>query len=649
MSSGTPSLASLLSKAALTDHEEILKVANATLKKLKQDTEAQHARVVALLKLDRYEDAVRAVEEGGDNLKAAAGLEYSYALYKVGKLVEAKTVARTLKGRAARFVEAQALYREEEFENVRRIYQELLQDKAASEQADMRINMGAVEAQLLWQDTSNEVEDLRRKKVERADLDAFETAFNAACGCIAKADLRQAEVLLKRAKELCKHSEDLSNLEKEAELLPITVQQLYVLLKLGKIKEAEDIASEIEVTRISDLSTRQIAENNLIAGPNKPSNPFLIHRSVNSTRQPPSSDALFHFQSRPLSSNRYTADLLASKHKGVARSTATAVQAASLPSIDPSITTQSVFNAAAHARDSEPKAAIRKIQPEFQKRPKDIGLLLTLIQLHAQTNNYPSATQLLESFLESSEFEIRYNPGLVAVLTALYKAQNRSTAIRSHLTSAANYWLKQPNDIPQSLFLAAGSTLLTSASPSSSTTAQFIFSALYASNTTSPSFRAGYIASHAFSSPPTNVTPDLLATLPPVSPQISHIDVSKLLAQGIPNPATSAAKTASLKRKAGADKSGGVQKKKKRVRKSRLPKDYVEGREPDPERWLPLRERSGFRPKKGKKGGKKGGGEGGMQGGMGAADVGGAGGGAAAAGGGGGGGGGKKKKGKGKK
>lgn len=248
MSSGTPSLANLLSKSTLTDHEEILRAANATHKKSKQDPEAQHARVVALLKLDRYEDAVRAVEEGGDALKAAAGLEYSYALYKDGKLAQAKAVARTLEGRAARFVEAQALYREEDFENVRRIYQELMQEKNAGEQADMRINIGAVEAQLLWQDTTNEIEDLRRKKVERADLDAFETAFNAACGCIAKADMRQAEVLLKRAKELCKHSEDLSDQEKAAELLPIAVQQLYVLLKLGKIKEAEDTASEIEVT-----------------------------------------------------------------------------------------------------------------------------------------------------------------------------------------------------------------------------------------------------------------------------------------------------------------------------------------------------------------------------------------------------------------
>lgn len=37
------------------------------------------------------------------------------------------------------------------------------------------------------------------------------------------------------------------------------------------------------------------------------------------------------------------------------------------------------------------------------------------------------------------------------------------------------------------------------------------------------------------------------------------------------------------------------------MRKSRLPKNYEQGKAPDPERWLPLRDRSTYRPK-GKKG-----------------------------------------------
>ncbi len=45
--------------------------------------------------------------------------------------------------------------------------------------------------------------------------------------------------------DLCKYSEDLSDEEKAAELLPISVQQLYVLESLGKSDEAQAIASEV--------------------------------------------------------------------------------------------------------------------------------------------------------------------------------------------------------------------------------------------------------------------------------------------------------------------------------------------------------------------------------------------------------------------
>jgi signal recognition particle subunit SRP72 len=52
-------------------------------------------------------------------------------------------------------------------------------------------------------------------------------------------------VCLKRAKDLCNAASDLSESEKQAELMPITVQQVYVLTQLGKIDEAEELATKI--------------------------------------------------------------------------------------------------------------------------------------------------------------------------------------------------------------------------------------------------------------------------------------------------------------------------------------------------------------------------------------------------------------------
>jgi signal recognition particle subunit SRP72 len=105
------SLSTLLRQSSIADHEEVLKSCNAALKKSKNDIQAQHVKVVALLKLDRYDDALRVLEEGGDALKRSASLEYAYSLYRCGKLNDAADVAAGLdSGRGAKHVEAQAVH-----------------------------------------------------------------------------------------------------------------------------------------------------------------------------------------------------------------------------------------------------------------------------------------------------------------------------------------------------------------------------------------------------------------------------------------------------------------------------------------------------------------------------------------------------------
>lgn len=47
--------------------------------------------------------------------------------------------------------------------------------------------------------------------------------------------------------ELCRTSEDLTPEDRAAELLPIAVQQLYVLLRQGKSEEAQSVLEEISV------------------------------------------------------------------------------------------------------------------------------------------------------------------------------------------------------------------------------------------------------------------------------------------------------------------------------------------------------------------------------------------------------------------
>lgn len=64
------------------------------------------------------------------------------------------------------------------------------------EEADIKINASAVNAQLEWAGKGHLAQS---KKPGREDLQAFETAYNTACGCISRGELPQAEICLKRA------------------------------------------------------------------------------------------------------------------------------------------------------------------------------------------------------------------------------------------------------------------------------------------------------------------------------------------------------------------------------------------------------------------------------------------------------------------
>lgn len=110
MTATTKTLSALLQKATIDDHEEILKACNGALKTSRNDPELLHTRVVALLKLERYEDALKALDEQQDRLKGRTQFEKAYSLYKIGHYEDAKATAKSIvSDRGVKHVEAQAV------------------------------------------------------------------------------------------------------------------------------------------------------------------------------------------------------------------------------------------------------------------------------------------------------------------------------------------------------------------------------------------------------------------------------------------------------------------------------------------------------------------------------------------------------------
>ncbi|MCJ1473197.1 Signal recognition particle core component [Lambiella insularis] len=605
MTTGAPALSALLKRTTIDDHEEVLRACNATLKQSKGDLNTEHVRAVALLNLDRYDEAVHAFEKAGDKLKESAQLEHAYALYKSGELREAQRVAKLIPGnRGARHLEAQASYRLEDFFQAVEIYKSLSNGRdssAENEESDLRINSSATDAQLEWK---REGYLVQKKKIEREDLEAFETAYNAACGCVARGELGQGEILLRRAEALCSAADTLTDDERTAELLPIRVQQLYVLSVLGKNEQAETLASEIALQEVPDLSTRQIAQLNKLTASTKPFNPYLSHRIVHSSSELPKSDRLFGFQKSLVSQNELALDLLSSKFAGVRNFTAKYLADHTMPSTSSEVNGMSVANAAAHAQNQLGKLGLKSILPLLEKRPNDVGLILTIIHLYIVTNNHGSAITVLESFLkrldESSspdDQDVRFAPGLVAVMVSLYSIQGRKSHIRTELAKAASYWRHKSKSSPN-LLRAAGLSHLSSANPDDQSAAGNIFENLRNDDPKDRFSIAGYVAAYAMTD--LSKVKSAAEQLTPIARLTAGVDIDALDAAGVPVLPSTAGQSAGKKR--AADDSAKLAK--KRVRKSKLPKDYDPNKTPDPERWLPLRDRSSYRPK-GKKGKQK--------------------------------------------
>ena len=264
-------------------------------------------------------------------------------------------------------------------------------------------------------------------------------------------------------------------------------------------------------------------------------------------------------------------------------------------------TSVSTAHAAAHAQCRLGKLGLKSILPLLEKRPYNVGLVVTVIHLYMLTKNLGAAITVLEALLKRLEDskphqDARYSPGLVAITVSLYAVENRQASIRSELLKAATHWRRKSRR-PQSLLQVAGASLLASEDLKDLDQAGAIFEDLHQQAPENQFHRAGFVA--AFAGSEFQRVEPLVEKLSPVGRLTLGINVSTLEQAGVPQNQS----TASIlsKKRAGGDQ---VKPGKKRVRKSRLPKNLDDAKLPDSERWLPLRDRTTYRPK-GKKGKQK--------------------------------------------
>ena len=357
----------------------------------------------------------------------------------------------------------------------------------------------------------------------------------------------------------------------------------------------------------SDASTKLTATINKFAIKGSPENPYLAHRLVQESPIVPENDRLFEIQKTLVDHNDLSLDLMTFKFNGVKRSTARRIREAPAPTLSTSINSASTANAAAYAQNELGKLGLKSILPLLERRPADVGLLATIVQLYLLTKNHGAAIKVVEAFLKRLEestapadLDVRFAPGLVALAVSLFTIESRRSHIRTELAKAASYWRhrSRPPNPPPALLRFAGLSLLEQGETGDQGEAKSIFETLHKLDAGDKFAAAGLLASSTDSQVHENG--QAAAHLTPISRLTAGINVDALEKAGVAQVAPSI--PVALARKRAAEET--TKPAKKRIRKSRLSKDHDTNKTPDPERWLPLRDRSSYRPK-GKKGKQK--------------------------------------------
>ncbi|XP_016191126.1 signal recognition particle subunit SRP72 isoform X1 [Arachis ipaensis] len=240
--------------------DNAVKLADQILAVAPADEDALRCKVVALIKDDRLDLALSAIRSSRTHLPDFDFLK-AYCLYRQNKLNEAleslKTQERTTE---TKLLEAQILYRLGKMDACLDIYQKLQNSKIDN----LEINCVA---SLVMGGRSSEVQGLLDSLRVKA-TSSFELAYNTACSLIERKKYTDAEQLLLSGRRIGQEvlmEDNLPDDEIESELAPLAVQLAYVQQLLGCKQDAIEAYIDIIKRDMADESSIAVAVNNLVS------------------------------------------------------------------------------------------------------------------------------------------------------------------------------------------------------------------------------------------------------------------------------------------------------------------------------------------------------------------------------------------------
>uniref|UniRef100_A0A8C5BC21 Signal recognition particle subunit SRP72 n=1 Tax=Gadus morhua TaxID=8049 RepID=A0A8C5BC21_GADMO len=526
------------------DFARALKAVNKILHEAKDDITALHCKVVCLVQNSSFKEALNVMNNYSKLLgNDLVVFEKAYCEYRLNRVESAlKTIEAA----------SEQTDKLERYDECKAVYTDLIRNSQDEYEEERKTNLSAVVAAMSqWGESSPE--DLGLSET------TYELCYNAACSLIGQGQLTEALNKLKQAEELCRVSfaddTDMTEEDIESELAVIHSQMAYIMQLQGRTEEALQRYNQVIKLKPSDVGLLAVTANNIITI-NKDQNVFDSKKKVKLT----STDGVEHkLARRQLQAIDFNKALLAmyTNQAEQCRKLASGLQTQ-----NPGQPRPVLVQVAQLCREKQHGKAIEQLQQFAEQHPESAsGIKMTMAQLYL--TQACDILRLIEDF--------KHKQGMVRLNRMQYSIRFIKASLIHHITSchrsgspthlalvreAANFKLKHGrkreaiSDLEQ----------------------------LWKQNPKDIRMLAQLISAYS----------------------VVDADKAKSLSKHLPSPDSMALKVDVEE----LENSHGATYIRKKAAKpaGKLPKNFDPKATPDPERWLPMRERTYYR---GKKKGKK--------------------------------------------
>jgi len=573
------------------EYERALKFCSKAEAARPDDELLSRCRIFALLNMNKWQDALQACEKSA--AAEAVAFERAYCLYRLNRFQEVLDALSSAEDSySAQRLEAQVHYRMGDYEKAAEMYEALRKE----DEEDNGLLVNAVASHVSG---DNSEEALSLLADQEAILESsYELSFNMACALLDLDRLAESEARLEEAKRIAATEimqaeelteEDAGILEDHEELAAINVQRACVLQRRGQIDDANTIYTRVLKPRTGearevDVTVLAVACNNVVALRPEGKSLFDSLKRINIASKESLEQKLTRKQTIEIAVNKCLLLLQARKVEEARR------ELQRLKELYPDHPQVAIVQASIAFMEKKKQLCEETLQ-NFAASGKTGSeeVVMALAQLYAFQTRFDKAVEALTQL----PMNRRAQPHALQVFIALYQRQKSPEKIVARLREAIEYW-SNPDTADEDTLAA----ILRIASRVAKEIQDSEFAAevfqLYLEKIDGSDVEAlcGLVRSLARSD--VDRAEQYAQRLQ--VPSYDHLDPEELELVAIPKILS---KAKGALEKDDANKKDEKEKfKRKRKRKPRYPKNYDPenpGPPPDPERWLPKRERAEFK------------------------------------------------------